>query len=409
MLTSLKLRIKTAHFNQSIFISACSLCFSVGLNAAEVNVEPLQVHGFVAQGIIDVDHSNFVNESENISLELTEVGINASYQLNDDFRLAGQAVYLNGGNRYAAGSRIDYLLLEWDAAHNENWQTSFYFGRVKNNHWLYSSARDIPFARPSIIISQVTYFDGLRDLAVGGDGAAVKVKYNNDELGEFDLNFSRGKSPISGKQVDIIAGKQAQGQLKHDLDAQLSIYWRPSFSAWQFGLSANDASFSYHSAQMDAYVNSDFTLQFYTANALYEGEFWQLSAEIIQERLVTQGFYFPGFHRDQIGQGYYLQARYQVDNDLSVQLRTERYYSNKDDKNGSKLAQVSGGLVPSYFAFHNDLMLGMSYDFTNNFRVNAEYHWVEGTARLSPIVQPDPIANNSKNWQVWAIQLMYWF
>jgi hypothetical protein len=106
MLTSLKLRIKTAHFNQSIFISACSLCFSVGLNAAEVNVEPLQVHGFVAQGIIDVDHSNFVNESENISLELTEVGINASYQLNDDFRLAGQAVYLNGGNRYAAGSRM---------------------------------------------------------------------------------------------------------------------------------------------------------------------------------------------------------------------------------------------------------------------------------------------------------------
>ena len=54
-------------------------------------------------------------------------------------------------------------------------------------------------------------------------------------------------------------------------------------------------------------------------------------------------------------------------------------------------------------------MLGMSYDFTNNFRVNAEYHWVEGTARLSPIVQPDPIANNSKNWQVWAIQFMYWF
>ena len=90
-------------------------------------------------------------------------------------------------------------------------------------------------------------------------------------------------------------------------------------------------------------------------------------------------------------------------------LRNERFYANKDDKNGSKLAASSGGLIPSYFGFHNDTMIGLSYDFSSNLRLNAEYHWMEGGARLSPIVQPDPIANASKDWQVWAIQLMYWF
>ena len=344
----------------------------------------------MAQGIIDANKSNFINDDESISFELTEVGINASYQINDNFRVAGQAVYLNGGNRYHPGARIDYLLLEWDAFHSEAWQASLYFGRVKNNHWLYSSTRDIPFARPSIIIPQVTYFDGFRDLAVGGDGAAIKLKYSDDHLGEVDF-------------------KSGGGKLEHDLDAQASIYWRPLFSQWRFGISANDASFSYSPAEVDNFFDADFIFQFYTLNAIFEGQYWQFSAELVQERLATEGFYVPGFNRDEIGQGYYLQTSYQLTKDLSVMLRNERFYANKDDKNGSKLAASSGGLIPSYFGFHNDTMIGLSYDFSSNLRLNAEYHWMEGGARLSPIVQPDPIANASKDWQVWAIQLMYWF
>ena len=409
MLTSLKLRVSSSTLTRCYFGVLCHLCLVFSLSATEVNNESLQVHGFVAQGIIDANNSNYINDDENISLELTEIGLNASYQLNDYFRIAGQAVYLNGGNRYHAGSRIDYLLLEWDAFYNEAWQVSFYLGRVKNNHWLYSSTRDVPFVRPSIIIPQVVYFDGFRDVAVGGDGAAVKISYSDDVVGDIDFNFSRGKSAISDDQSDVVIGKFALGHLDHDLDMQTSVYWRAPFSPWRFGLSALDSTFSYDRAKVDNFADSDFVFQFYTANALYEGEFWQFSAEVFQERFVTNGFYFPSFHRDDIGQGYYLQASYSLDKNLTVITRHERFYANKDDKNGTKLTQSTGGLVPSYFGFHNDNMIGLSYDFSSNFRINAEYHWMEGGARLSPIVQPNPIANDSKNWQVWAIQFMYWF
>jgi len=409
MLTSLKLMISPFQLSYGCIGAFCCLCLAFSLNAAEINNEKLQVHGFVAQGIIDANKSNFINDDESLSLELTEVGINASYQLNDDIRLAGQAVYLNGGNRYHAGPRLDYLLLEWDAFHNEFWQASFYVGRVKNNHWLYSSTRDIPFARPSIINPQVTYFDGFRDIAVGGDGAAIKLSYSDDDFGEIDFNFSRGKSAISDDQTDVIIGRFALGKIDHDLDLQSSIYWQPPFSKWRFGISANDASFSYRKADMDSFVDGNFIFQFYTINAVFEGEYWQFSAELVQERFVTEEFYLPGFHRDEIGQGYYLQASYKLDKNLSILTRYEKYYANKDDKNGSKLAQSTGGLVPSYFGFHNDTLIGLSYDFSSNFRVNAEYHWMQGGARLSPVVQPNPIANANKNWQVWAIQFMYWF
>ena len=200
------------------------------------SAEPFKIHGFVAQGVIDVDGSNFVNNDGEISLELTEIGLNTSYKFADDFRFAAQAVYLNGGNRYNEGLRVDYFLMDWNAYSSEKWQANLFVGRIKNTHWLHSSTRDIPFARPSIILPQVVYFDGFRDIAVGGDGAALKLTYNNDKYGEFDFNFSRSKSSINSRDAEVILSKLAQGNIEHNLDSQAIVYWRPVFSQRKFGL-----------------------------------------------------------------------------------------------------------------------------------------------------------------------------
>jgi len=34
---------------------------------------------------------------------------------------------------------------------------------------------------------------------------------------------------------------------------------------------------------------------------------------------------------------------------------------------------------------------------------------MRGAARLTPIVLPNTQLNNSEHWQMWAVQLMYWF
>ena len=209
---------------------AIMLPFVANVNAVD---QDFQFHGFVAKGVIDVNGSDFVNDYGSLSPKLSEVGINASYQLSSNFRLAGQVVYLNGGNRYAEGIRVDYALLDWSVYESQNWQANVYLGRFKNNHWLYASSRDIPFARPSIILPQSVYFDGFRDIAVGADGAAMKISHSNDSYGNFDFNFSYGTSPISDKQAEFILSDFAHGTLKQDSDLQASSYVQHSFSLWR--------------------------------------------------------------------------------------------------------------------------------------------------------------------------------
>ena len=375
--------------------------------AAEQN---FQLHGFISQGVIDVDGSDFVNDDGALSAELTELGLNGSYQLNSTLRLTGQVVYLDGGNRYAKGIRVDYALLDWSVYDNSSWQANIYLGRFKNNHWLYSSSRNVPFARPSIILPQSVYFDGLRDIAVGGDGVALKLSHSDDGYGNFDINFSYGTSTISDKQTENILGTLVQGKASQDYDAQASLYWQPTFSSWRFGISFLDSVFSYKADEaIDSFVDGDFSFQFYTMNALYEGENWEFSGELYQTRFATKGFYNLQHDKAAIGQGFYLQSRYKLNNKLTLLARYERFYNDKNDKDGRKLEESTAGRVPAYFGYHRDSTVGLSYDFSSDISLRIEYHWFQGAGRLTPVVLPNPQINNSKNWQLWAAQLMYWF
>jgi hypothetical protein len=379
-------------------------------NKAYSNSQDFQFHGFISQGIIDVNGSDFVNDDGELSTELTEIGLNASYQLSDKFRLAGQVVYLDGGNRYEKGFRVDYALLDWSAYNSESWQTNIYLGRFKNNHWLYSSSRVIPFARPSIILPQSVYFDGFRDIAVGSDGAAVKFSHSNDDLGNFDFTLSYGKSTVSNEQTDILLGNIAMGVAEQEYENHASVYWQPAFSPWRFGFSLLDSDFSYQKNEMfDFASDADFSFQFYTLNAIYEGEYWEFSGEIYQQRFVTDGFYDPNFYKDSTGQGYYGQIRYKLTSDLTVLARYENFYLDKEDKDGYKLEQSTGGAIPYYFGFHKDITIGINYDITSDFSARIEYHWVNGAGRLTPVVMPNTLINDSEDWRMWAVQLMYWF
>ena len=382
----------------------------MGASANQETFHDLQVHGFVAQGIIDVDGSDFVNDSGDLSAELTEIGLNASYQLNSQFRLTGQMVYLDGGNRYDDGVRVDYALIDWSAFQNENWQVNLYAGRYKNTHWLYSSTRDVPFTRPSIILPQSVYFDGFRDIAVGADGVNLKVSHSFDELGDFDFNISTGTSHISKEQTQIILSELATGDMKQTFDVQSSLYWQPFLSSWRFGLALLDSDFEYNMAEQgDNFLDAKITLQRFIVNAIYEGEKWEFSSEIFQERFIFDGFYAVDSHEDKMGQGFYVQSRYKVNNALTLLARYEKFYADKDDKSGKQLTESTGGLVPNYFAYQHDLTFGLSYDLAQDFRLQLEYHRFDGTARLTPVVFPNLAINNSERWSLWTMQLMYWF
>ena len=373
-----------------------------------LHAESLKLYGFVAQGIIQATQSNFVEDDADVSVKLTEVGVNSSYRINSSFRVAGQAVYLEGGNRYPDGFRVDYLFLEWQLFNNHNWQIKTQIGRNKNYHWLYSSTRDVPHTRPSIILPQSLYFDVFRDVALGVDGLVLVAQTNNN-LGEWDINFSYGNSRISEEQKRNLLGSNATGKLKHDLDTQFSLYWRPNLSKFQFGFSLLDADFSYKQGDNDTLFTGDVTSQRFMFNLLYQGQSWEIASEIMRERVIVENILFPAFSSDSTAEGGYLQARYFFSNQLTLLARLDIYDRDREDRDGKNIETMSQGFVPGYFGLMDQATAGFTWKFTKNIQIQAEYHRVKGTGRLAPIFIPNTVLNDSKYWDMWAVQLMYWF
>lgn len=374
----------------------------------DANAEELKIHGFVAQGLIQAQDSNFVQDDGEVSLKLTELGINASYKINNQLRVAGQGVYLNGGNRYPEGVRIDYLFVEWQFLSNADWQLKFQLGRNKNYHWLYSSTRDVPHTRPSVILPQSMYFDVFRDFALGVDGIVVVANTQNS-WGEWDLNFSFGSIPVSDKQRNNLLGNHASGELKHDKDKQVSVYWRPKFTQWQFGLSLLDVEFSYDAANNDIFYDGVNKTQRINLHFLYQSENWEVAAELVKEMPELQGLFTPSFRLKTASEGGYIQGRYFLDPQFSLMTRLDLYDKDRDDRSGKNLELLSGGSIPSYFGYMDQLTFGLTWKFARNVQVQTEYHRVKGTGHLAPYFTPNTEFNDHKYWDMWAIQFMYWY
>lgn len=370
--------------------------------------ESLQWHGYIAQGLMRSADSNFVNNDGAISAELTEFGVNSTWQIDSTLRLAGQMMYLDGGNRFQRGARIDYLFLNWTAVSEMDWQLDLYVGRYKNMHWLYSATRDVAITRPLIVLPQSIYFDAFRDIAVGSDGVAVTSTHNLD-IGELELQWSLGATPVPKEQSQRVISTLINGNTEQDFVHQLSAYLRPQGSKSQWGISLLDSDFNYRRVMEDMFADGDFTVQRVILNWRYSAENWELSSEMFQERVSVFGFYAPGVERTQFGQGAYLLGRYNWSAKTALYLSYDHFYANKDDKDGSLLPQQSGGLIPSYFGYQRDTAVGLSYDIQNNLRLKMEYHWNTGTGRLGPNVVPDIVVNRSRHHELWAVQLMYWF
>ena len=405
--------------HQKLKLSLLFMLFIFIVNMA--NAEQFEIHGFISQGLIKNIDTNFVNEHQHYSFDLTEVGVNGAYQLSSNVRVTGQLVYLNGGNRYEEGLRLDYLLFNWNFYNSESWQHHFYFGRIKNYHWLYSSTRDVPMTRPSIILPQSIYFDGMRDMSVGGDGIAFSTKYSNERLGEFDFNISSAVSSLSLSETQVIIGDTSTGDVDYERDLQASLYWQPSSSSWRYGFAMTDADFNYTSGVGDTFTDGRILLDRFYLNAEYFSENWIFSTELLQERMRQYGVYLPLFERDVIGRGGFVQLQFKPNKQWQVLTRYERFFADRDDKSGQGLELDSARLItvlpyqlnydkiPHYYAYQHDFTLGLDYQLSHQLKLQIEHHWIQGTARLTPLFSPDPVSNNREHWQVSAVQLTYWF
>ncbi|MGK0503670.1 MAG: hypothetical protein ACJARF_002447 [Alteromonadaceae bacterium] len=365
-------------------------------------------HGYIAQGLTQSIDSDFITEDNNITGELSEFGINGHYRLNSNLSVAGQVVYLDAGNRFEKGTRLDYLFVDWTIPDVAGWQAQVHIGRFKNTHWLYSVTRDVPQTRDTTVLPQSIYFDGFRDIALGSDGLQAKFKkYSTDSI--WEVNWSYGRSPLNDAQRDFFLGDDAQGKIEQDFVHQASAFWQPATMAWRVGLSWLESDFGYTAAQEDNRLDGGANIRRFMFSMQYFSEKWQFSSELVRELQEYNGLFAPNYVDRFTGEGGFVQFRYLFNNRFSGLIGYDTYVNNSNDSNGEALEISSGGLVPSYFGYMDTVTVGARWDISPRWRLQAEHHWVDGAARVVSLLDPSIREHSQEHWRMWSVQLMYWF
>ncbi|QJR81034.1 hypothetical protein CA267_009720 [Alteromonas pelagimontana] len=386
--------------------------FSIVLFAAfacqSSRADPFSWHGYISQGLTQSVNSNFITDNNDISTSLTELGLNGRYRFGASLSLVGQVEYLDGGNRFEQGLRLDYLFLDWRLPQIEKWQTHVHVGRFKNRHWLYSATRDVPQTRATAILPQSVYFDGFRDIALGSDGVLVQLTRATTN-GNWEVNWSYGKTPLNQAQTRSFLGGTAMGEANQDFVHQFSAYWQPQSMNWRFGASWLQSAFTYHAAPVDNLVDGEVDITRAMLSMIYFSESWELSAEVIREHQQDTGGYGLNYYNERTGQGGYVQWRYLFNDKFSGLLSYDTYVLDKDDPDGTQLMLESGGAIPAYFGYEDTYAVGLRWDIAPNWRLQAEHHWVDGAGRVTGLLNPRTQATTKEDWRMWALQLMYWF
>lgn len=367
----------------------------------------LQLHGFAAQSIMQAEQSSFINRKGELSLQQTDIGLNASYEINHKLRTAAQLIYINGDNRYPEGPRLDYLLLDWTLEEQQNWSCNLLLGRFKNNHWLYSSTRDVPHTTPSIILPQSVYFDAMRDAGLTIQGVGWHSQHFSP-YGNVEFELSYGSGPLEDNTARHTLSHRAKGDSDTENAWIGSLRYSPLSQNWSAYVSYTDAEFSYTATDNEPFIDAETFLKRSMVGFIYSGANYELASEIFQEKMQVNDFLFNGYHTSTTAQGGYLQYRYFLTEHLITLLRLDIYDRNKDDRSGKQLEALG---IPAHFGFMDDLTLGLQWKPSHNHNLNLqlEYHYVEGSGRLGPIVEMDIDANRDKYWSLWAMQIIYWF
>lgn len=363
-------------------------------------------HGYISQGITQSKGNEFITQNNKITSELTEIGINGRLQFSPKAGIVGQAVYLDGGGRFEEGARVDYLFLDWNLLDVNGWNINAHLGRFKNRHWLYSSTRDVPHTRPVAVLPQSVYFDGLRDVALGSDGADLQAIHYN-ALGSWEINWSYGNSPISDESIRTIVSPLAMGSAKQDFVHQVSAFWQPDSMNWRFGFSWLDSDFTYDASDNDLLVSGRSEIQRYLFAFSYFSEYWEINGELLRENQLNRGVFSPTFSREREGEGGYVHLRYHINPRSSVLLGVDSYVLDRNDRNGKTLQQLTG--IPEFYGYMDSAVLGFRWDFMPQWRLQGEHHWVKGAAGLNAVLAPENLRQTEEYWQMWSLQFMHWF
>ncbi len=401
----------------ALVVALLIISHPLGARAVDLGFGDWQAHGFLSQGYTYTSANDFFGNSQGDgSLEFHELGLNVLGHPWPNLLVAAQGIYRDTAGSDDGDFRLDYANLDYRLDFGEATTAGVRLGRVKNPFGLYSEARDSIWTRPSVLLPQSLYFDGLglRTPVLASDGG---ILYGRWGLGghAFTAEFLAA-NPNTETAVDFLTGMpQTPGDLsgRPILIGRAGYEWQEGRFRLLFTLIDFDHDFEPSSP---ALLPGNIKVFAPIVSAQVNLEEWSFTAEYLRTGITRSGI-FPilppdpvarEFVQDPTFESYYLQTQYRFAPGWSALARYDALFLNTDDHDGTATARGFG--LPRHRFFAKDLTVGLRWEFAQNWLIAAEYHNIYGTAWLSPIDNPQlGIDGGDGHWDLLAVMLSYRF
>lgn len=385
----------------SLFMTILLLSTARSGTALELG-EQLQLHGFASQAIIQSSANRYFGDSEDGSLDLTEIGLNLSYRLNARMLLAAQVLARRAGDMYDGSPVLDYGLLDMQLLSSPDYRLGVRLGRIKNPFGLYNETRDVPFTRPSIFLPQVVYFDKVRNLVMSSDGMMLYGSLFG-RYGTLDVTLGAGQMNLDDNVEWTWLGLDGEGEFEAREPSWIAGLWYSSpDESLRLGVSGVMSSMDYvvpgaSVLPKDGWVDFSYLI----ASLQYSLDDWILAAEYARVPMQWNDLWPLSFFSDQVTEGYYLQGIYRLRTNLEWMLRYEEGFASRHDRDGEQWAAQTGGLSPPHNFYSKIWTTGLGWQPRPNLLLRLEYQRHQGTFALSLLENP-PGSGLVRDWDVWA-------
>ena len=413
--------------------STITSLLAVGLLPIAVSVYAAkpQINGFVSQGFVYSSENPVYQEDTGGHFDFRELGVNTTWQATNHLRFAAQAISRKLGELDDGSPKLDFALLDYSVNVGKNSLAGIRLGRVKNQYGLYNSTRDVPHARPGVLTPQSVYFETFRDALLSVDGFNVYFT-NSSAWGEISINAYNGKTDIESEVIEVqIFSAEVEGGFEDADISGFSIAFTPSgVSGFSLVYSLLDASMELEDTPIFTpeeqllagleLFNDPLSFTNYITSTKIEPKLNLLSSQFSRGDWVFTGEYLlvditfsdvevlgqpMGSDEFQL-RGYYLQAEWLFNEEVSFYSRFEDLVYNIDDKRGQEFADAVGGNPVTQYT--QSYTVGARWYITPDFSLSGEYSKNEGTAFING---PESIDYQSlvEDWDLLLLQMSYHF
>ncbi len=409
----------------------CVYMIVCGLVCTNALADQQFLHGYISQAMVVSEDNPFYVDETGTHFDYREIGLNGTWQFNNDIRLSGQLLSRKAGDISNGDPKVDFLLLDYSLYSSDNQTSGIRLGRVKNQYGIYNATRDVPHVRPGVFVPQSVYFETLRNALLSVDGLNLYLSFQN-ALGDVSVDLYGGKARIDDQALEYqIYTKDIEGEFNEVDSLGLKLGLAPSaapnltlaLTLLDISMSLQDAPVFTPMEQFQAaavlaadptaftrYITSQHVDSLLTLVSMqYNWDAWVLTAEFldIDTRVSrTEVLYQPVAPESTTSNAYYLQAEWLGSEKLSIYARHEKLYYDVDDKDGTQFAARSGGNPIAQHTIANTV--GMRWYFTPDLSLTGEYSRNKGTAFINGAVNID-YSQLKENWDLFILQLSYHF